>query len=79
MALNAVQINSEVGKQSGYARAKLFTVIWGKSGLCWLNRWDCEIRYEKGAWCVFPIVEKTVLTVPVSKHHSLFVALKSVH
>lgn len=79
MALTAVQINNEVGKQSGYARAKGFKVKWGPTGVCWLVRWDCEVRYEGKSWCVFPINDKIASTTAESKHHSLFVALKSLH
>ncbi|AIX13093.1 hypothetical protein HWB57_gp096 [Erwinia phage vB_EamM-Bue1] len=79
MALTVIQINSEIGKNVGYFRAKDFQIAWEKNGCSHLVRLDYKIAYKQGAWRVYPIVEKVVQTKAISKHHSLYLALKSVH
>jgi len=78
MALTVVQINHEIGKQVGYFRAKGFKLEWTLKG-GYLHRCDTQIIYTKGSWQVFEIVDKIVQSKPVSKHHSLYMALKSVN
>lgn len=73
------QVNIEIGKNSGYARAKGFTVEWNDRGIAHLYRTDCVIVYKRGLWQVIPIIDKALQDKPASKHRMLLLALKSVH
>lgn len=76
--MNAVEQNVEINKYQGHIKAKDLKVTYLKNGTI-LQRRDIVIRWSRGYWHVFNVVDKAVAASSRDKFRLLLDALKSVH
>lgn len=76
--MNVVEQNVLFSKHQGHIKAKDLKVVYLKTGSI-LQRRDVIIRWSRGYWHVYDVVEKVVSPSSRSRHRLLLDALKSVH